>query len=76
MSSGLAPPGVRRRSCSAASRNFCWGLTTNPLDVSDTYQEKFVLNTYGLPTHTLYKGVAEAGELDVPELLREQASTA
>ncbi len=31
---------------------FCWGLTTNSLDVTDTYFESFVLNTYGLPTHT------------------------
>ncbi len=38
---------------------FCWGLTTNPLDVTDTYQETFRLNTYGLPTHTIYNGVAE-----------------
>lgn len=38
---------------------FCWGLTTNPLDVTDTYQETFRLNTYGLPTHTLHGGVAE-----------------
>lgn len=33
---------------------FCWGLTTNPLDVTDTYQETFRLNTYGLPTHTIH----------------------
>ena len=31
---------------------FCWGLTTNPLDVTDAYFETFVLNTFGLPTHT------------------------
>ncbi|MGQ0801712.1 MAG: DUF4394 domain-containing protein [Pseudomarimonas sp.] len=31
---------------------FCWGLTTNPLDVTDAYFEQFVLNTFGLPTHT------------------------
>lgn len=56
--SGLAPPGVPSilLGCTPV---FCWGLTTNPMDVSDTYQEKFLLNTYGLPTHTLYKGVAE-----------------
>jgi len=38
---------------------FCWGLTTNSLDVTDTYQEQFVLNSYGLPTHTVYNGVRE-----------------
>jgi penicillin amidase len=31
---------------------FCWGLTTNSLDVTDAFFESFVLNTYGLPTHT------------------------
>lgn len=56
--SGLAPPGVPSILLGCTPQ-FCWGLTTNPMDVSDTYQEKFVLNTYGLPTHTLYKGVAE-----------------
>src|SRR5688572_14490848 len=37
----------------------CWGLTTNPLDVTDTYTERFVLNTFGLPTHTIYQGRME-----------------
>lgn len=41
------------------SERHCWGLTTNPLDVTDTYQESFRLNTYGLPTHTIHGGVAE-----------------
>ncbi|MBB5207394.1 penicillin acylase family protein [Chiayiivirga flava] len=39
--------------------DFCWGLTTNSLDVTDTYFEQFVLNTYGLPTHTIHNGVRE-----------------
>ncbi|NLB14339.1 MAG: penicillin acylase family protein [Gammaproteobacteria bacterium] len=39
--------------------DFCWGLTTNSLDVTHTYQEQFVLNSYGLPTHTIYNGVRE-----------------
>ena len=39
--------------------NFCWGLTTNSLDVTDTYTEQFVVNTYGLPTHTIHEGTAE-----------------
>jgi penicillin amidase len=56
--SGLAPPGVPSILLGCKPQ-FCWGLTTNPMDVSDTYQEKFLLNTYGLPTHTVYKGVAE-----------------
>lgn len=39
--------------------HFCWGLTTNPLDVSDTYAERFVVNSYGLPTHTIYQNQIE-----------------
>jgi penicillin amidase len=39
--------------------DFCWGLTTNSLDVTDTYIEQFVVNTYGLPTHTINKGNRE-----------------
>jgi penicillin amidase len=39
--------------------NFCWGLTTNSLDVTDTYIEQFVLNSYGLPTHTRYNNTIE-----------------
>jgi penicillin G amidase len=39
--------------------HFCWGLTTNPLDVSDTYAERFVLNSYGLPTHTVFQNQIE-----------------
>ncbi len=31
---------------------YCWGLTVNPIDVTDAFFESFVLNTYGLPTHT------------------------
>ncbi len=37
----------------------CWGLTVNPLDVTDTYQEQLRLNTYGLPSHTIYQGQLE-----------------
>jgi penicillin amidase len=39
--------------------DFCWGLTTNSLDVTDTYLEQFVLNSYGLPTHTRYNNTTE-----------------
>lgn len=39
--------------------DFCWGLTTNALDVTDTYQEQLVMNSYGLPTHTVHNGVRE-----------------
>jgi penicillin amidase len=38
---------------------FCWGSTVNPMDVTDTFTETFVVNTYGLPTHTVYQGRIE-----------------
>ncbi len=38
---------------------FCWGLTVNPIDITDVFQEQFVVNTYGLPTHTVHSGVPE-----------------
>lgn len=37
----------------------CWGQTVNPMDMTDAFSEKFRLNTYGLPTHTIHSGVAE-----------------
>lgn len=39
--------------------NACWGMTVNPLDVSDFFQESLLTNALGLPTHTLYKGQPE-----------------
>lgn len=30
--------------------NICWGSTVNPMDVTDTFLENFVVNSYGLPT--------------------------
>ncbi|MCE3002412.1 MAG: penicillin acylase family protein, partial [Xanthomonadaceae bacterium] len=38
---------------------FCWGSTVNPMDVTDTFSETFVVNTFGLPTHTVYQGRIE-----------------
>ncbi len=37
----------------------CWGMTVNPLDVTDIFTEEFLTNALGLPTHTLYKGNPE-----------------
>jgi len=37
----------------------CWGFTTNPMDVTDVFQEQFLTNALALPTHTLYKGNPE-----------------
>lgn len=38
----------------------CWGATTNPMDVTDVYQERLVLDpVLGLPTHTIFEGRQE-----------------
>lgn len=35
----------------------CWGATTNPMDVTDVYQERLVIDpVLGLPTHTIFDG--------------------
>jgi len=38
---------------------FCWGSTVNPTDVTDVFQEQFILNTFGLPVATVYRGNVE-----------------
>lgn len=40
----------------------CWGTTTNPLDVTDVFQETLVLNSYGLPYATKHGAVEEPVE--------------
>lgn len=40
----------------------CWGTTTNPLDVTDVFQETLRLNSYGLPYATVHSGVEEPVE--------------
>ena len=37
----------------------CWGMTVNPMDITDFFNEEFLTNALGLPTHTLYKGNPE-----------------
>lgn len=44
------------------SDRLCWGTTTNPLDVTDVFQETFRLNSYGLPYATVHGGVEEPVE--------------
>jgi penicillin amidase len=55
---GVSVPGTPGviQGCNA---RICWATTQNPLDVTDTFQERFVLNTFGLPTATLYNGQPE-----------------
>jgi penicillin G amidase len=55
---GLVAPGTPLPILGCTSA-FCWGLTTNSLDVTDWYFEQFIVNTYGLPTHSITNGVAE-----------------
>ncbi len=56
--SGVGLPGAPGiiQGCNA---HLCWGTTTNPLDVTDTYEETLVLNGLGLPTHTVFQGALE-----------------
>ncbi|MEJ8568409.1 penicillin acylase family protein [Elongatibacter sediminis] len=42
----------------------CWGMTVNPLDVTDFFFETLQTNALGLPTHTVYKGE--------PEMIRQE----
>ncbi len=39
--------------------HICWGSTVNSTDVTDYYQEQFLVNNFGLPTHTIYNGEPE-----------------
>ncbi len=39
--------------------NLCWGSTVNPMDVTDTFQETFALNSYGLPTGIVHNDTIE-----------------
>jgi len=55
---GVAVPGTPNVLLGCTTRH-CWGQTVNPMDMTDAFSEKFRLNTYGLPTHTLHSGVAE-----------------
>lgn len=57
-SAGLVAPGTPLPILGCTS-NFCWGLTTNTLDVTDWYFDQFIVNAYGLPTHSVHNGVAE-----------------
>jgi len=41
------------------NQRICWGSTVNPTDVTDYFQEQFIVNNFGLPTHTVYNGQPE-----------------
>ncbi len=41
------------------NQRVCWGTTTNSLDVTDVFQERLVLNSYGLPFGIVHDGQVE-----------------
>ena len=41
------------------NQTMCWGTTTNSLDVTDVFNEKLRLNSYGLPYAIVHNGVDE-----------------
>lgn len=50
-------PGV----AAGCGANVCWGITTNPADIADTFQESLAVDSVrGTPTHTLRGGTPEA----------------
>ena len=55
---GVIPPGAPGILL-GCNNNACWGMTVNPLDITDFFNEAFLTNALGLPTHTLYKGNPE-----------------
>ncbi len=55
---GVNPPG-EPGALLGCNNNACWGMTVNPLDITDFFNEEFLTNALGLPTHTLYKGNPE-----------------
>ncbi len=56
--SGISFPGTPVNAL-ACNLDICWGATTNSLDVTDAFEEEFLVNNFGLPTHTLFNGVPE-----------------
>ncbi|MBN8482516.1 MAG: penicillin acylase family protein [Xanthomonadales bacterium] len=57
-STGVTVPGAPGI-IQGCNQRLCWGTTTNSLDVTDVFQEKLVLNSYGLPVATLHNGVQD-----------------
>jgi penicillin amidase len=41
------------------NETLCWGSTVHPVDETDFYFESIKTNSFGLPTHTVYKGQQE-----------------
>lgn len=56
--SGVVFPGTPV-TAQACTDFLCWGSTVNRLDVTDVFQDPILVNNFGLPTHTVHRGVAE-----------------
>lgn len=56
--SGVAVPGAPGI-IQGCNQFICWGTTTNPMDVTDTYQETLAVNGLGLPVATTFRGRQE-----------------
>ena len=55
---GVNAPGLPA-SMLGCNNKGCWGFTNNFVDITDFYNEAFLTNALGLPTHSLYKGNPE-----------------
>ena len=55
---GVSLPGVPGI-IQGCNQRICWGTTTNSLDVTDVFQERFRVNTVGLPYATVHGNVEE-----------------
>ncbi|MFC3193279.1 penicillin acylase family protein [Marinicella sediminis] len=55
---GVGFPGapVTAQGC---NENLCWGSTVHPVDETDFYFESIRVNTFGVPTHTVFQGQEE-----------------
>jgi len=55
---GVGFPGapVTAQGC---NENLCWGSTVHPVDETDFYFESIKVNTFGVPTHTVFQGEEE-----------------
>ncbi|MEM1410837.1 MAG: penicillin acylase family protein [Pseudomonadota bacterium] len=56
--SGVAVPGAPGI-IQGCNDKLCWGTTVNPMDVTDVFEETLVVNSLGLPTHTVFNGQLE-----------------
>jgi len=56
---GVNVPGLPA-SMLGCNNSGCWGFTNNYVDITDFYNEVFLTNALGLPTHSLYQGNPES----------------